>query len=138
MSTARRVTFCIRVAQVVMSKTYNRRMTKFERPAPVGQAPLPRWKGQKPKMGPTYNIAEVAAYRKARGVTQVALAAHLHKAQPYVSRLEQTRPEQYASILGSEIEEVLKAIDYVAAYRDAMIAEGVAELTAIRAARRSK
>ena len=95
------------------------------RPSPVGET-----RGRK-----FYNIAEVVAYRKARMVSQADLAQRLHVSQPYVSMVETKAKSE--TIHERTIVEFLDAIDYLAAKREKMHAEGVADLATIYAKRRA-
>jgi predicted transcriptional regulator len=94
------------------------------RPAPVGVT----------KRGiPKVNPAELAAYRKARGVTQVTLADALHVRQPWISVNESPTTE----LQERTAREFLDAIDDIAKRREKLIAEGLAELAAIRASKKA-
>jgi transcriptional regulator with XRE-family HTH domain len=98
-------------------------MSTTTRPAPIGVA-----RGRK-----TYELAELVAYRKARGVTQADLAARLRVSQPYVSMVENSRGD---IIQQHVVEEFLDAIDAIAERQAKLIAEGVAALEAIRSTRK--
>jgi transcriptional regulator with XRE-family HTH domain len=98
-------------------------MDNITRPAPVGEA----------RHGPTYDIAEVVAYRKARGVTQVEVAQSMHVSQPFISMLENAkRPE---AIKARTVLRVLDAIDLLGTKKARMVAEGLADLERIRVER---
>ena len=98
------------------------------RPAPVGEV-----RGRA-----FYDIAEVIAYRKARGVTQADLAATMHVSQPYVSMIEKSGAARPQTIQPKTVEAMLRGIDFLAGKREKLIAEGSADLDAIRQARESR
>jgi transcriptional regulator with XRE-family HTH domain len=112
--------------------------TTLARPTPVGTKDhkKPGWAGKGKVVSiVVYDGREVAAYRAARGVTQDAVAQRLHVAQSLVARYESGKP-------GVDLQEkqavaMLDAIDFLAAKRERMRAEGLAELEAIRFARLS-
>ena len=98
-------------------------MDDITRPAPVGET-----RGRK-----FYDIAEVVAYRKAKGVTQVELAATLHVSQPYISMIEtRARAE---TIQTKVVEQMLGGIDLLGTKKANLMAEGRADLERIRAER---
>jgi DNA-binding XRE family transcriptional regulator len=97
-------------------------MDDITRPEPIGEA----------RHGPVYDIAEVVAYRKAKGVTQEELARSLHFSRPYISMIEsEKRPVIQAKLM----KEMLGAIDLLGTKKANLMAEGRAELERIRAAR---
>jgi transcriptional regulator with XRE-family HTH domain len=83
---------------------------------------------------PKYDPAEIAAYRKAMRCSQAEVAARLRVSQALIATYEasaNTKWEMGEQTAGP----ILKAVDYLAARRDKMEAEGIAELDAIRSAR---
>jgi transcriptional regulator with XRE-family HTH domain len=98
-------------------------MNIIERPAPIGEA-----RGR-----PYYDIAEVVAYRKAKGVTQVELAKALHVSQPYISMIESAKRQE--AIQAKVVQQMLGTIDLLGTKKANLMAEGLAELQRIRAGR---
>lgn len=79
---------------------------------------------------PEYFPPEVAAYRKARGVTQPQLAASMKVDQPRIAAMERISG---SAVKRPTVPDMLYAIDRIARRRDRLVAEGLAELEAIRA-----
>jgi transcriptional regulator with XRE-family HTH domain len=103
-------------------------MSTMTRPGPAGEAD-----GQK-----FYDLAEVVAYRKASGVTQTELATRLRMSQEYVSMIENADRKQSRAIQAVTVEEMLEAIDAIAARREKLVAEGLAALAAVHASRQTQ
>ena len=94
-------------------------MDKLTRPQPVGATE---------RGHAIYNSREVAAWRASRGVTQDAVADHLHVARPYIARLESGKtPLQEKQAI-----QIMTATEYLAMKREKVIADGLAELATIR------
>jgi transcriptional regulator with XRE-family HTH domain len=102
--------------------------TTATRPAPIGEV-----RGRA-----YYDIAEVIAYRKARGVTQADLAATMHVSQPYISMIEKSGATRPQTIQPKTVEAMLRGIDFLAGKREKLIAEGTASMAEIRASRKPK
>jgi hypothetical protein len=100
------------------STGYNLTMSVMKRPRPVGE-----FRGRK-----IYSLAQVQAYRKGNGVSQQDVADRIRTSQAYVSLVERSRDE---TVQEKTILEMLIAIESIAAERERLAAEGVAELRAI-------
>jgi len=103
-------------------------MKPNDRPSPVGVT--------KENGYPIYDAAEIAAYRKSRAVDQTAVADRLHVSQSLISTYE--RAARGWELTEEAAVPMLDAIDFLAAKREKMAADGRAELEAIRAARKGK
>lgn len=101
---------------------YYYHMNVIDRPTPVGTT----------KRGhPKYDPAEVAAYRKARGATQVEVAKVMRVSQGLIATFERVGNPKF-DLAEKTIVPILDAIDRIAARHDRLVAEGLAELEAIR------
>jgi transcriptional regulator with XRE-family HTH domain len=103
-------------------------MNTIQRPSPVGVTSKHGYR--------IYDGNEMAAYRRSRSIDQTAVADRLHVSQSLISTYERVAR-------GWELTEdvavpMLDAIDQLAAKREKMAADGIADLASIRAARKAK
>ena len=103
-------------------------MKQDDRPSPVGVTQKHGY--------PFYDPTEIAAYRRSRSVYQSAVADRLHVSQSLISKFESVT--RGFDLTEKTVLPMLDAIDFLAAKREKMAADGLAELEAIRAARKAK